>query len=391
MSLTIIAYATTQVKADAIGNLRERFASQNIILNLSIRDIDAVKAEVLEIKKRAVRGLYVIALDADELDVLSDLPLSNFGQGVILVSDDNNTQAMRNAKHLGALDYVPFESLDSELISVVDDVAKKAQSTSKVLGFTGMGGGAGSSTISAYFAQYCATTLGQNTALVDFDLAFGRQGVDFAAVPKSSFAADFIKSLSADTALDGLYSSVFPNLDVFSSPHVQNLVEIEQNADGGAFINVLRDRYDIVILDIPTALANFDAELLGYLDTLNLVFTSDLNGIRNLSNVLRWLDSVNVVSFHTILNKFTKKANIQVEDIRKIAKLSEISVFYDDPLIGRHQNRLDIDNRKNVFASDKNAKAIKHVSQINSLARTVAVGKSGFLGGVFNKFKKNGT
>jgi len=233
--------------------------------------------------------------------------------------------------------------------------------------------------------------LGQNTALVDFDLAFGRQGVDFAAVPKSSFAADFLKSLSADTALDGLYSSVFPNLDVFSSPHVQNLVEIEQNADGGAFINVLRDRYDIVILDIPTALANFDAELLGYLDTLNLVFTSDLNGIRNLSNVLRWLDSVNVVSFHTILNKFTKKANIQVEDIRKIAKLSEISVFYDDPLIGRHQNRLDIDNRKNVFASDKNAKAIKHVSQINSLARTVAVGKSGFLGGVFNKFKKNGT
>src|SRR6056300_416195 len=391
MSLTIIAYATTQVKADAIGNLRERFASQNIILNLSIRDIDAVKAEVLEIKKRAVRGLYVIALDADELDVLSDLPLSNFGQGVILVSDDNNTQAMRNAKHLGALDYVPFESLDSELISVVDDVAKKAQSTSKVLGFTGMGGGAGSSTISAYFAQYCATILGQNTALVDFDLAFGRQGVDFAAATKSSFAADFLKSLSADTALDGLYSSVFPNLDVFSSPHVQNLVEIEQNADGGAFINVLRDRYDIVILDIPTALANFDAELLGYLDTLNLVFTSDLNGIRNLSNVLRWLDSVNVVSFHTILNKFTKKANIQVEDIRKIAKLSEISVFYDDPLIGRHQNRLDIDNRKNVFASDKNAKAIKHVSQINSLARTVAVGKSGFLGGVFNKFKKNGT
>jgi len=390
MSLTIIAYATTQVKADAIGKLRERFASQNIILNLSIRDIDAVKAEVLEVKKTADRVLYVFALDTDELDVLSDLPLSNFGHGVILVSDDNNTQAMRNAKHLGALDYVPFESLDSELIAAVDDVAKQSRSTSKVLGFTGMGGGAGSSTISAYFAQYCATKLGVNTALVDFDLAFGRQGVDFAAATKSSFAAEFIKSLSADTALDGLYSPVIPNLNVFSSPHVQNLVEIEQNADGGAFINMLRDRYDVVILDIPTALANFDAELLGYLDTLNLVFTSDLHGIRNLSNVLRWLDNVNVVSFHPILNKFTKKANLQVKDIRKIAKLSEISVFYDDPLIGMHQNRMDIDRRQNITVSDKNAKAIKHVSQINAVVRHVAVRESGLLSGLFNTFKKNG-
>jgi len=177
---------------------------------------------------------------------------------------------------------------------------------------------------------------------------------------------------------------------VFSSPHVQNLVEIEQNADGGAFINMLRDRYDVVILDIPTALANFDAELLGYLDTLNLVFTSDLQGIRNLSNVLRWLDSVNVVSFHPILNKFTKKANLQVEDIRTIAKLSEISVFYDDPLIGAHQNRMDIDRRKNIKASDKNAKAMQHVSQINALVRPASVGRVGLLGGLFNAFKKNG-
>jgi len=390
MSLTIIAYATTQVKADAIGQLRERFAAQNVILNLSVREIEAIKAEVLEVKKRSDRGLYIFALNADELDALADLPLSNFGQGVVLVSDENNTQVMRHAKHLGALDYVPFDALDSELIAAIDDIAKQSRSISKVLGFTGMGGGAGSSTIAAYFAHYCATTLGVNTALVDFDLAFGRQGVDFAAATKSSFAADFLKSLSADTAFDGLYSSVFPNLDVFSSPHVQNLVEIEQNADGGAFINMLRDRYDVVILDIPTALANFDAELLGYLDTLNLVFTSDLQGIRNLSNVLRWLDSVNVVSFHPILNKFTKKANLQVEDIRTIAKLSEISVFYDDPLIGAHQNRMDIDRRKNIKASDKNAKAMQHVSQINALVRPASVGRGGLLGGLFNAFKKNG-
>lgn len=390
MSLKIIAYATSQVKADAIGQLRERLAAQNIILKLTVCEVEAIKAEVLEVKRRSDRGLYMFALNADELDALADLPLSNFGQGVVLVSDENNTQVMRHAKHLGALDYVPFDALESELIASIGYIVKQSGSISKVLGFTGMGGGAGSSTIAAYFAHYCATTLDVNTALVDFDLAFGRQGVDFAAAPKSSFAADFLKSLSADTAFDGLYSSVFSNLDVFSSPHVQNLVEIEQNADGGAFINMLRNRYDVVILDIPTALANFDAELLGYLDMLNLVFTSDLQGIRNLSNVMRWLDSVSAVSFHPILNKFTNKANLQVEDIRVIAKLSEISVFYADPFIGAHQNRMDIDRRKNIKASYKNAKAMQHVSQINGLEPPVAIERGGLLGGLFNKFTKNG-
>jgi len=79
-----------------------------------------------------------------------------------------------------------------------------------------------------------------------------------------------------------------------------------------------------------------------------------------------------------------------VKDIRKIAKLSEISVFYNDPLIGMHQNRMDIDRRQNITVSDKNAKAIKHVSQINAVVRHVAVRESGLLGGLFNTFKKNG-
>lgn len=367
MSLKIVALCTSERKAEKIEHIRENLSAQNIALKTRVLGIDELLAHVSDVTKPLETAIYILAIDEAEFTAALDLPLGNIGQGVILISDMNSTHSMRIVKACGALDYVPSENIHDELLEAIELVAKRNRSVCKVIGFTGLGGGAGASTLAAAASQFCSTDLGYRTALVDFDLAFGRHGVDFGLNIKANFSKDFVTSKPSELMMDGLYGAASQTLDVFSSPNVQNLADIEPMENSGAFINALRDRYDVVILDIPTALANFDAELLAYVDVLNLTFTPDLQGIRNLSNMLRWLDAINTVAYHAVVNKYDKKSNLTVEDIKTLAKLSDVTAFQNDAVLCDYQMRLDIDARSDIKMNVANKRIFRDWAKLNAL------------------------
>jgi MinD-like ATPase involved in chromosome partitioning or flagellar assembly len=384
-------FATSELRAQQIDQYRNAMGSENMGIQVTVVAVDHLHDRLLETLDSANQSLYVLAFEPNEFDAVLVLPLSRLGKGAILISDGDSTSMLRRARDSGALDYVPVALLDSDFMTIIRRMGRQPGVSSIAIGFTGVGGGAGASTVAAVFAEHCARKLGQFVALVDFDITFGRQGVDFGITTKTGFAANYNKNTASDSSLEGLYTSVETNLDVFSSPHVIDLEEVTPLVDGSRFLNNLRQRYDIIVFDVPTRLSNFEPELLAYLDILNVVFVDDLQGMRNLTNVLKWLENSGTVPFHPVLNKRTPKAKLTIDELKDLLKLQNLTVIEAITGISENQSRIDVQHYSVPKIPSSVRHALDELAQFNGLSNSERQNGASRFSGLVKKVLHRGT
>jgi pilus assembly protein CpaE len=225
-----------------------------------------------------------------EIDALAEV--CEPGTTVVAIGDQNDVGLYRTLTSAGITDYL-VKPLSADVIDMAMDAAAEVPTSpdgeaavnGKVLAFIGAHGGVGTTTLAVNTAYAIATEMGKQVAIVDLDLKFGSVSLALDVEPGRGLR----EALQHPERIDSLFVAgaaigVSDRLYVLGSEEpLEDGVEFHSDALE-LLLTELRRSFDVVVLDIPRALAVqqqaaladatiavvSDMSLLGVRDTLRL-------------------------------------------------------------------------------------------------------------------------
>ena len=225
----------------------------------------------------------------NEIDALAEV--CEPGTTVVAVGDQNDVGLYRQLTLAGITDYLvkplTAEAIDMaiETAAEVPAAAGESAASGKVIAFVGAHGGVGATTLAVNTAWTIATEMEKQVAIVDLDLKFGSVSLALDVEPGRGLR----EALQHPERIDSLFVAgaavgISDKLYVLGSEEpLEDGVEFHSDALE-LLLTELRRSFDVVILDIPRALAVqqqaaladatvavvSDMSLLGVRDTLRL-------------------------------------------------------------------------------------------------------------------------
>jgi pilus assembly protein CpaE len=208
---------------------------------------------------------------------------------VIVVGRVNDVQLYRELTRRGVSEYMvaPLDPL--HFIETISGLyaGPKASPIGRVTVFTGARGGIGSSTLAHNTAWFVAEELKIDTAIIDFDLAFGTLGLNF----NEDSGQGIADALAAperldDVLLDRLLIKYGPHLSLFPAPA---LLDRDYDVDDGAYetvVDQVRNSIPCVVVDLPHVWAPWSRQTLLAADEIVIVAALDLVSLRNAKSIL---------------------------------------------------------------------------------------------------------
>jgi pilus assembly protein CpaE len=218
------------------------------------------------------------------LDRLARVLLSD--TQVIVLGGVNDVTLLRELSARGVAEYIvaPFQP---------DHLARAAcvlfadADKSHTIAVIGARGGVGASTLAMNLAWSIAEHHAAATALVDLDFAFG----GIAPASNHSIAEAFAESDAIDAALERSVVRTTPRLRLYPGPGtVAQLHEFDADALHAVIARVRRTS-SFVVLDLPHVWNDWVKQTLLRADSVLVVTSPDLAGLRNTDNMLKLLRS----------------------------------------------------------------------------------------------------
>jgi len=287
-SIAAMAYVTDVESGQAIAT---RFQERS--LSAVVCD-GGVRKSVEKFQRDPSPKLLIIDLSGldqpmNEIDALAEV--CEPGTTVVAVGDQNDVALYRTLTLAGITDYLvkplTAEAIDMaiETAAEVPTAAGESAASGKVIAFIGAHGGVGTTTLAVNTAWTIATEMGKQVAIVDLDLKFGSVSLALDVEPGRGLR----EALQHPERIDSLFVA---GAAVGISDRLYVLGSEEPLEDGVEFhsdalellLTELRRSFDVVVLDIPRALAVqqqaaladatiavvSDMSLLGVRDTLRL-------------------------------------------------------------------------------------------------------------------------
>ncbi|NVK30426.1 MAG: hypothetical protein HWE20_05455 [Gammaproteobacteria bacterium] len=360
--LSLLALVSSETVAQQLEDLRPVLDPKGYRLKVELVAITSLSTRLGEEKANSSWPI-LLACEPEQLDQILNTGLKQSSSPLILLSEPDSTHTLRMAKQAGAVDYVCFASMAEDIPLILSELSLSLGTVGSVIAFTGMGGGAGSSTMASAFAQHCQNKLKNKTALVDFDPLYGRLGVDFAIGSRAGFAADFSREIQGAHMAEALSKPTLSGIDLYSAPHAIEFDDYEEFDAADEFSAALQQHYETIVLDIPTRLANFDTDLFQRVDHLMIVSHVDLAGIRNTANFMKWLESNFETDAHVIFNQASRKSPFEPKELRALLKLNHHFWIETDAKLCKHQLRSDLNTPQVPQCQSSTAKVIAQIAQ----------------------------
>jgi pilus assembly protein CpaE len=287
-SIAARAFVTDVETAQAIATrLQERSLS-------ALVSAGGVRDSITEFQQTASPKLLFVDLSGHdnpmgEIDGLAEV--CEPGTTVIAIGDQNDVQLYRSLMLAGVTDYL-VKPMTAEGLDMAIDTAAEAPvaagesaANGKVIAFIGAHGGVGATTLAVNTAWTIASEMGKQVAVVDLDLKFGSVSLALDVEPGRGLR----EALQHPERIDSLFVA---GAAVGISDRLYVLGSEEALEDGVDFhsdalellLTELRRSFDVVVLDIPRAVAVqqqaaladatiavvSDMSLLGVRDTLRL-------------------------------------------------------------------------------------------------------------------------
>jgi pilus assembly protein CpaE len=240
--------------------------------------------------------LELAAIGERALDLIQTMKSRSASPAIVTVHPTADTESLLAAFRAGADDclYLPLE--DAALREVFDRVVAQRERLrpqpplAKTVGVISATGGSGGTMLACHFASEVSRSSSQNTLLADFDLTAGMVGFWMHSASEYSIW-DVVRAWHRlDLSMwRGLVSGVQPHLDVLAAP---SDVVADEACDPEQLYSVLhfaRSQYDWVVADLGSGLTAPALRLLGQLNSLILVSTSELPVLYQSKRILRKL------------------------------------------------------------------------------------------------------
>ena len=292
-------------------------------------------AEALRVREREKPDLILLDIMLPKLDGYQVAERIRAEEGsvahvpIVMVTAETDIEQKVRGLRAGADDYLvkPFHPAEllARIRSLLARFAPRVADTTghaaagRVLAFYGAKGGVGTTTLAINAAIALQRDQGRRVVLVDGNLQFGdhrvfldlgldrKSIVDVVVAP--TIDQDLLKSvlIHHDTGIDLLLAP--------PSPEMAELVNADQH-HMTQIIELLRQRYDYVIIDIDKRLDETNLDVISASDVVFVVMTADLSCLKNVRLVLETMSQLGLGSgrVQLVLNRSTAYTGITVKN-----------------------------------------------------------------------------
>jgi pilus assembly protein CpaE len=303
-------------------------------------------SEALRVRERERPDLILLDVMLPKLDGYQVAERIRADEGstshvpIIMVTAETDIEQKVRGLRAGADDYLVKPFHPAELLARIrsllarfapryTETVGQPSASGRVFAFYGAKGGVGTTTLAINAAIALQRDQGRRVVLVDGNLQFGdhrvfldlgldrKSIVDVVVAP--TIDQDLLKSvlIHHDSGIDLLLAP--------PSPEAAELVSAEQH-HMSAVIDLLRQRYDYVIIDIDKRLDETNLDVIAASDVVFVVMTADLSCLKNVRLVLETMAQLGMGSgrVQLVLNRSTAYTGITVKNAesalrRKIA------------------------------------------------------------------------
>ena len=300
-----------------------------------------------------------------EHNITANMPLVVFG-----AADD--PEAMRLAMRAGASDYLIEPLLVSDLVATLDRVREDLEKTPERLGklvtVVNSKGGSGASFLATNLA--CAISRRDATRLIlmDLDLQFGGLAKYLDLEPERGL----LEALGEIDAMDETASEAYitrhkSGLRLLAAPsdHLALAKDIPSERVDALLHLFLADN-DFVVADIPRRIGTLSATVMERSDQIVLVVQQSLAHIHDAARMIQLLTDELAIGRErilTVVNRHTKNAIIELDDIRRTLKTDQIATIPNNYKLVAES----IDSGTPVSETARNSTVAKAISEIQNL------------------------
>lgn len=321
----------------AIGQAQVLISTLAPDARVDVAQLDAACVLILEIRPDLPKSL----------DRLKQIRASHPDLPIIAAIRDANLTLVRALLKQGVRDVVALPLAQSDLAAIIAEVcseldAEKAAEVEQgqLISVLKSIGGVGATTVATHLAgELAANNRGKGVCLIDLDLQFGNAGA-YLGLSSQLSIADLIAAGSRidRELLRSVVSKAESGLNVISAP--MDIMPLESaNAEQMLrIIELAREEYDHVILDLPTNWTNWSLSLVALSDVVFLVAELSVASLRQAKRQLQLLANQDIVgeNIHVIANRVEKKMfrTINLDDAAQALGHSiEFSIHNDYPLV----------------------------------------------------------
>ncbi|MFN7927510.1 MAG: AAA family ATPase [Blastocatellia bacterium] len=242
---------------------------------------------------------------------------------IICAAQNPTPEMILESLRAGGCEFLRLPIIADEFKTVLERVelfsagkAQTAKQPGRVIAVNSGKGGSGTS----FLAANLAALLEASTVLVDLNLRAGDLDVFFGIKPKYSVYDLVMNRSRLDEALLNSYlTPVSARLSLLSAPRELVAAEDLRASHLVEALQVLREHFDYVVLDLPHALDSSTVAMLDQADDILLLFTPDILSARGAQRALSLFNQLGYPrqKVHLVVNRWSKKANLPLEQVEE--------------------------------------------------------------------------
>jgi pilus assembly protein CpaE len=247
---------------------------------------------------------------------------------VVAVSSQSQPDAIIQAMQSGCSEYLVKPIDQEQLLNAVARIGgrrkekKKEHHNARILTFMGAKGGSGVTTVVTQLGALLASSYGRKALIVDLHPDFGDAALYLGL---TKYRYHFFELAQNTERLDAelLQSFVMHHasgVDVIPAP---GEIEPGRGVTPGAVARVfdfLRQRYELILVDVPPGLNEENLELIRQSDQLYIVTVAEVSALRNVVRQVEYLTRKQMAKdkIRVVLNRHQKHGLITEEQIEKV-------------------------------------------------------------------------
>ncbi len=281
-------------------------------------------------------------------DAMRDLSLRRPSSALLVITSDTEPETFATAMAAGARGALSYPFSFEEVAARVADAAAWARTVQRLIGdqrgvdaaaasravvvaVTGAKGGVGTTTLAVHLALDVAREApGRKVLVLDLDLEKGDVAWLLDARHRISVAdlAKVAEDLSLRTVQDAVFQHT-SGVHLLLTPLDVREVEAVTGQAVRRILSLLRQQYDLVVVDGGSHVTPVQAALVEVADEVVVVSTPDVLSLRTLRRGLQSWEDLGVrksSEVRVLLNKVSRRDEVQPDTVRQLAQAPVVSV-----------------------------------------------------------------